>query len=87
MATDYLHLRTYGARIRTVRMLKYDQGIRAGNTKLSKKAFSAAMKSSEAQSVRKEAIGKFTSDLDDDPHRRRNRGGAMGPTTGTIKLW
>ena len=63
MATDYLHLRTYGARIRTVRMLKYDQGIRAGNTKLSKKAFSAAMKFSKAYSVRKEAIGKFTSDF------------------------
>ena len=52
----------------TERMFNYDPRIRAGNTKLSKKAFSVANKFSEAQSVKKEVTGKFTKRLGDDAH-------------------
>ena len=51
-----------------MRMLNNDPGTVAGNTKLLKKAFSAANKFSEAQSFRKEEIGKFTKRFGNDTH-------------------
>ena len=46
-------------------MLNNDPGTLAGNTKLSKKLL---IKFSEAQSLRKEAIGKFLKRFGDDAH-------------------